>query len=461
MKVLLINISLRPNSEKILMPIGLGYIATAIKRSGHEIVLVDIDADRPTEEEIGRKFENLDYDVALMGCVATGYKFVKRYAAMIKKRKNVMVVVGNSVATSIPYILLNKTDVDVAVMGEGDITVVELLKGIEKNDISGVKGICYKKGSVIIENPAREPIEDLDSLLAIDWDIFNVPKYMEKTKLFVDEPYPIDFDSLRMMPINSARGCVHRCTFCYHVFNNVRYRSRSFASVCDEIKSLKEKYGVNYITFSDELTFRSKKHCVEFVDGMLKANLGVWWRASSRADLFGKNDLDIVTKLKESGCASLGGALESANKEILREMNKKITVDQFKEHMLILQKVGITTHTSIVVGYPQETPSTLQETFDCCYEANLYPSVGYFLPQPGTPMYDYAIKMGKIKDEEEYLLIANDRQDLTVNLTSMSDEEFQSVVRNGLKNLAVRLKRNMKDEELIKTGHYRNPVKLP
>jgi anaerobic magnesium-protoporphyrin IX monomethyl ester cyclase len=128
MNILLINVSMRPESPLKLFPVGLGYIATAIKNAGYKFDLIDIDAHRYTDSQVEKMIQKEKYDVVCMGCIVTGYKIIKELSKVVKKHlPNSIIIAGNSVATSIPETLLRKTMVDIAVMGEGDITIVELL----------------------------------------------------------------------------------------------------------------------------------------------------------------------------------------------------------------------------------------------------------------------------------------------------------------------------------------------
>lgn len=456
MKVLIINISLRPESPQLLFPIGLGYIASAIDRAGFDLEILDIDAHRYTDEEVERFIKEKDYDVAAFGCIVTGYKIVKKLAKVIKKYKKVPIICGNSVASSIPDLLLSKTQVDIAVIGEGDITIVELLKAIENNEsLQQVNGIYFKQDGKIISTPPRSFIADLDTIPLINWDLFDIDIYISKSKEYVNEPYPINYDLIKAMPVNTARGCLYRCSFCYHVFMNNKYRVRSPQSICEEIKILKEKYDINYVGFSDELTFYSIKQCENFIDTMLKENLEVYWVADCRADLFKEKDFDLAVKLKESGCVGLGYSLESANEDILKAMNKKMNPSQFTVQTKVLQAAGIATWTSLVLGYPQETEESIKQTFDCCCDNNIYPSTGYILPQPGTPIYEYAIRTGKIKDEEDYLLSVGDRQDFSINFTQMEQSRIEQLVKENLLRISNELNIGLDEKKLIKTGVYR------
>jgi radical SAM superfamily enzyme YgiQ (UPF0313 family) len=222
------------------------------------------------------------------------------------------------------------------------------------------------------------------------------------------------------------------------------------------IKFLQENYGINHIQFFDELTLFSKEQAEKFADYFMDNNIKIFWEADCRAGLLGEKDIELAKKLKKAGCVVLGFSLENADEEILRAMNKHINLDQFVEQIGVLKKAGIVPRTSLVIGYPQETPETIKKTFDVCSNAGIYPSTGYLLPQPGTDMYDYALEHGIITDEEEYLLKMGDRQDFTVNFTKMGQEEMERIVKENLKKISEQLNLELSEEHLIKTGHYKS-----
>ena len=339
MKVLIINISLRPKSDKSIFPIGLAYIATAIKNAGFDFMLYDMDLLRPSQEELEDFIKNNDFDVVAFGCLVSGYKHVKSLAKTIKKYKNVPIIAGNSVATSIPEILLKKTKVDIGVYSEGDITIVELLSALKnKTSLEDVKGIFFLKNGEVFFTKPREMVHNLDSLPFIDYDIFDVEKYIKSSRAEVSEPYPLEYEKIRMFPVNTARGCIFNCSFCYHVFKNKRYRFRSMENIGQEIKLLQKKYGINYIIFYDELTLFSKERVREFIDYFKKENLNFFWAADCRAGLFKEGDLEFAKELKSVGCQVLGYSLESTNEEILKAMNKFITMDDFVQQTKILHQ---------------------------------------------------------------------------------------------------------------------------
>ena len=459
MNILLINIALRPESKVKLFPIGIGYIATAMKNAGFDFDLLDIDAHRYSDNEVDDFIRSKKYDVVAMGCIVTGYSKVKDLCARVRKiHDDACIIVGNSVATSVYEILLSKTEADVAVMGEGDITIVKLLEAIEsKKNLSTVLGISYRKNGIIHRNPPQPAIENLSALPHIDFSLFDVEIYIENAKEQISETdVPIPREQLRALPLNTARGCVANCTFCYHNFRGYNYRYRSMESILDEIRSMIDTYRLNYILLGDELTLFSRKRAEEFADAILESGLHFYWEATCRADCFTKeSDVEIMRKMKRAGCVSGAFSLESSNAAILKMMNKHITVEDFKRTARLFWQAGITPRTSLVIGYPIETVETIRDTFQVCEDCKIYPSAGYLLPQPGSKMYEYALGGGYIHDEEAYLLAMGDRQDLRLNMTKMTDEEMENAVMEGLSKCNTDLAIGLDKEHLVKTQYYR------
>jgi len=170
--------------------------------------------------------------------------------------------------------------------------------------------------------------------------------------------------------------------------------------------------------------------------------------------------LRAAQKMKASGCVAVGFSLESGNPEILDMMNKKIEASFFAEQVHILREVGIVCNTSVVFGYPIETPETIQQTFDMCLQARVYPSIGFLLPLPYTVMYEYAKEHGFITDEDAYLDAITERQDICLNMTTMSDAEIMDEIKKGASKLNQALALGLAEEKLIKTGGYKKMTNL-
>lgn len=456
-RMLFINPCLRPGAARKFAPVGLGCILTALRRAGYDFDLIDMDADDLDVAAVAERIKGKTYDLCGFGCIVTGLGLVQDLARVVREGSpDCLIVAGNSVATSIPELLLRNTCVDVAVLGEGDVTIVELAKALCAGSTwKSVPGIAYLEGGRLVKTARRPVIADLDSLGFPDWSIFEIEKYnLGMTQLTV-----VDDERQVVFPLNGARGCPYDCTFCYHVFKGEKYRKYSDRMIRDEFVRLTQEFKATFIYFWDELSFPNVPSVTRLVEKLEELPFRTSWQGVSRADLFTAKDTGIVKRMHETGCRSLGFSIENASPEILRAMNKKITHANTVQHASVLWGNGITPLTSIIFGYPQETPETIAATLDLCEQCNIYPSVGFLQPLPGTPVYQWALEGGHIRDELEYLLAAGDRQDLHVNLTAMPSDELMACVIEGLEKLSRKMGLEFKNP--LKTGVYQKPKCAP
>lgn len=453
MNVLFINPCLRYKSQTKYPPVGIACILTACEKAGYSYDFIDMDVDELTVDDVDSLMKGKNYDVVGLGCIVTAFKYAKELAEVARRHNpNCLIIFGNSLGMSIMETALTRTEADILVIGEGDITIVELLEKIKIGQSwKNVPGIAYLKDGEVTQSPHRPVISDLDILGFPNWTLFNLKKYISLTMAST----VVEHENYVLMPLNAARGCPYSCTFCYHCFKGQKYRHFSAKAIRAEFVRLYEQFHATEISLWDELTFDTLKSTKIIVESLESLPFSVTWSASSRANLFDKKSLPLAKRAYNAGCRSIGFSIENADPDILKAMNKKIDHNKTIEHVATLHEAGITPLTSIVFGYPQETPETIKKTLDLCERCNIYPSVGYLMPLPGTVMYTYAQEKGYITDEFDYVMRLGDRQDLHVNLTSMSDNEFIDCVNSNLRQLANRLGVKVKDP--MKTGVYQKP----
>ena len=458
-KLLFVNPCLRPGGFTKLLPVGLGSVMTYFHENDYEFTLLDIDINEYDDAYVENYIENNHFDFILIGTIVTHYKWIKWFVNMTKKQQpNAKIIVGNSVASSIPELFLQKTKCDVVVIGEGEISGYEAVEAIRLGkDLSNVEGIAFRdnQGNVI-ENKPREAAK-INDFPFINWDFFDVERYMRKPNVNLDVGKKKG-DAHRSLPVITARGCAFKCTFCHYVFWNDPYRNRSPKSILGEVKQLIEKYNVDYIEFWDDLSFASAHQVEKICDAIIESGLKFKWDASIRVDLFSRaglsfeDSLRVAKKMRQAGCFLCGFGLESGSQEILEMMNKKIDIAAFLTTVYILQEAKIIAEVSLVFGYPIETKKTIKESFDMCLKAGLYPSIGFLLPLPYTVMYDYAKANGFITDEDRYLESITERQDICLNMTKMSDEEIMNEIKIGAGKLNKMLGLSLTEDTYIKTG---------
>jgi anaerobic magnesium-protoporphyrin IX monomethyl ester cyclase len=417
MKVLMINPPIRTIDEHPPnFPTGLALIAAIIREDGHEVKVIDLNAERKTEEEV-EKISFKDYSVICIGSLVSTYSYVKELMKIIKeKAPKSKIIIGNSLSVMWKYLLENGADI--IVHGEGDESIKEIIKKIhEKKSLKGIKGTSFNGK----RNLTRDVSKDLNQYPYPAYDLFPTEKYLKS---------PID-DATANPDMNMvvSRGCPYNCNYCYKNFGR-KYRLRSVKNVMGEIKILKEKYGVKALVFCDDNIGINNDWLMEFCREMGK--MGLEWGCMTRVDspILNKKTLK---RMKNSGCKSIGFGLESASEEILKNMNKNATPKQMENALKMVRNSGIRADGSWMFGYPGETLKTAKKTIEFCYKNNVPLWWGYTTPYPETPLWDWAIKNGKIKEEEmeDYILKLNDVQDFVINLTEIPDKDFHKLWKYG------------------------------
>lgn len=468
MRILILNPSLRPGSATKYFPVGVASIMTYLKSRGWTYDFLDIDIDDLSDTDVEAYIASHKYDVFMAGSIVTHYKWMKWLTHTIKKyHPSAKIIIGNSVAGSIPDVFLKNSAADIAVVGEGEVTTDDVLDALKSGrDLSEVEGIAFiNAAGEVVKTARRKAMKKLDDFPIIDWDDFAKDKYFAKSYAGAEGLAFEDGFVPKVMPVVTARGCAFKCTFCHYVFWDDPYRYRSPENILAEIRRNIETYGANYINFWDDLSFASLNQAERLADAIIESGLKFNWNAAVRVDLFGnpKHTYErrklVAEKFLRAGCLNLGFSLESGNQEILDMMNKHVEAEYFFEQIQILKEVGITCSTSVVFGYPIETKETIKETFDQCLTAGVYPSIGYLLPLPATGMYEHAKIHGHIVNDDAYLDSITERQDLCINMTKMTNEEVMGHIKKGAAELNEMLQLGLSGDKLIKTGGYRNHTK--
>lgn len=445
MKILLINPPIREWSKPNIFPLGIGYLAAILLQKKHNVEILDINGHRWDKVEVENKISKANFDIVGIGGIVTTYKYVKWLVLVLKQyHPDKKIIIGGSVGSSIPRIMLENNPVDIVCIGEGEKTIDELIVTIEnKSDLSQVKGIWYKDDSgKIIKTEKRPPLKNLDGIPFPAWDLFPMETYLKNPVGAPNQNKWIDGSADEDVPLSinlyATRGCPYQCIYCYHDFMGYGYRNRSAENVVKEIETLYRKYGVTYFHFVDDEFVMRKDFVYEFcalLKGLLKElNQKLTWGCTGRANLMTE---DLISTMVDAGCVLIGYGIESGSQKMLDLVKKKVTVEQAKNAIRLTKKYLGWADCSFMIGYPGETKETIRETIDFCKELDLTPEVIFFLtPYPGTALYSMALQQGKIKNEEEYILgLGEQGEKVRVNFTNFSDEELVSTQEYMIKEL--------------------------
>jgi len=423
MRVLLINCPIRLDANPNCIPYGLATIASVLRIAGFEVEIYDINALRPSKEEIIRALKKIHWDVVGISGLVTTYGFQKWIIPQLKTmHPQALTVSGGGLSTASSDLLFENTVLDVAVLGEGEETMLDLCRNLVKGEsLSKVAGIRYRDNGRIMANKLRKNIKDLDNIPMPAWDLLPMDVYLENP-IWGDvannsSGFRSDVRVKRSMNIISSRGCPFSCNYCYHLFGRSNYRFHSAQNVMDEIETLVEKYGVDFVGFVDDNMMASEERLVSFCDLLGKRGLPITWGCHGRVTSARPH---LLERMAETGCVWIGYGIESGSQQMLDAMNKRTTVEQARKAIIETRKAGIFPNTTFIFGYPGETRETIQETVDFKRELGLECGSFYATPYPGSPLYEQV--RDRIKDEEAYISSLGNATEFSINLSDFDDE---------------------------------------
>jgi anaerobic magnesium-protoporphyrin IX monomethyl ester cyclase len=430
--ILLIFPPLRTWDRPRNFPCGTGLIAARLRKEGYKVGVIDVNGLRWSHEQVMEKILTYNTKVIGIGGMISVYRWVRTMTGILRERlPETKIILGGSVGTSIIDTALRNLNVDVISIAEADDTILELLPAmLNSDDLKNIRGLAYLEEDQVVKTAARPQREDLNSLPYPAWDLFPMETYLANPVVGVG----------RDIDIISSRGCPYPCQYCYRIFGR-QYRGRSAENVVGEMLELYHRYNVDFISFQDDCFVIDKKRVHDICDMIDSEGMNIRWSCTGRVNIC---DLELLKRMKASGCVSVSFGLESGSNTILQRMKKNTTTEKARKAIENCRQAGLRAPVSFMTGYPGENIGTMMETVEYCKELNI-PLTALMItcPYPGTPLYDEAMsnpdlfkkflkKYGKTAsdglsiayDEEQFVLEIGDAVDLTINLSDMSDDEL-------------------------------------
>ena len=203
-------------------PQSLGYLAAVCRNAGHEVVIYNQDVYHWTDEHLTSYLDQEKFDVVGMGSCGGYYQYRKILnlcEAVNQSKQRPFLILGEHMVSPEPEYFLRKTGADAIVIGEGEVTIVELLEVLQnKKPLDTVNGIAFLRDGVMIATPERELVVDVDSIPFPAWDLFPMDHYSLLRMPHIK-------NNERCMPMLSGRGCTFKCNFCYRMDKGFRPRS--------------------------------------------------------------------------------------------------------------------------------------------------------------------------------------------------------------------------------------------
>jgi len=421
MKVLLINPPwrIKPKSlwsgiSGILPPLGLGYLASMLKKEGIAVEILDLNALQKPPEALADFLK--DKTCQWIGITATTnlISSAKKLAEISRAyQPGAKIVLGGVHPTVLPEEVLSWPEVDFVVRGEAEQTIIELLK---EKPVPEIKGLSYRVEGKSLHNPDREFIADLDEIPFPAYDLLPIKKYL---------PALGGYKKLPALSVITSRGCSGACTYCNNFFGR-RVRKRSAENVIAELSLLKQDYGIKEIYFYDDSFTEFPGKVIDLCRKMEEAKLDLSWSCFARINLVNE---DLLRAMKTAGCHHISYGIESGSPELLSAINKKVSLEKIREVVAMTKKAGIDLLLGFMLGLPGETRETMEATKKLALK--LDPAMAIFditTPFPGTELYQWAEKNGYLKTKkwDEY-----DLYTMVMNLPTVTEGELRQAYQSA------------------------------
>lgn len=406
-----------------IMPLGVLYVSAALKASGAaNVYTLNLNHQDNDDETVLRdRIER--YSIDIVGCGGISGQFIEIYPLFQTVRRiapRVKIIVGGGMITADAVSAMEafEATVDYGCIGEGEITVPELVTAICGNrPTSGIKGLIYRENGEWVITPRREDIMDLDSIPFPDYAGFDYDKYLASNGEIED--------GIKYSPVAiiGGRSCKYNCTFCFHPSGS-RYRQRSLNSIFAEIDYLISHYEVNYIALREELFASDEQRVLDFCERIKTYPLV--WSIQLRVDSVSHR---MVEALKNSHCRYVFLGIESADNRILKSMRKNITIEKVEYALNLAISAGLDTRSTIILGDEVETVESAYRTIDWWQKHRKYSSIvmDMIIAFPGSTLYNHARKNGRIPDPVEFL---KDGCPIINLSTEMSDNDYLKLVED-------------------------------
>ncbi|MEK7232985.1 MAG: radical SAM protein [Elusimicrobiota bacterium] len=378
-------------------PFGLCHLAAVTREQGYKTMIFDAEALGLSVEETTQ--EALRHKPNYIGLTATTPAIVSaaRVAEKIKQAApGVQVIVGGCHVTAVPEEALSAfPSFDIAVVGEGEVTILELLRCLDQAMIpERVPGLAFRLAGAVVRTPPRPLIKDLDTLPIPAFDL--LPR--------LDRHYSVTAQSVDRFPAVSlitSRGCYAKCTFCDTSVTGNTMRGHSAAYVARLLKLVQQRYGIRCVMFEDDNFLAFRKRLKELEAHIEREHVDMTWSCTSRVDIAHRETLDLAKRL---GCWQVSYGMESGSQKILDFYDKRITVSQSARALQMTQDAGLHTKGFVILGGPLETMETLEETRSFVTSAALDDiSITYFTPYPGAAVWGVCEQYGSFDRNWERL----------------------------------------------------------
>ncbi len=358
---------------------GLGYLSAVLDRTGYNVSVIDMNNKAGNTQKRISGIRNSD----MIGISIKSYTLENSLSLLktIKatKTKATLIAGGPHVSLDSQNFLRNNK-FDIAVVGEGEKTFLELVK---KSSLGRIRGIAFRKGDEIIVNEKREWIKDLNKLPFPKYDNFDSVQ---------------DKGRIEYYPLVTSRGCPYNCSYC-SVGNLIgkRWRARKPRNIINELLNARKKYkSMEFKVLDDNFTMDIKR-AKELCQMLINEKLNFSWSCPNgiRAD---RLDMELLQLMKDSGCHTIALGIESGCKPVFNKIAKGEKLEHIKSAVSMANRAGIKVDGFFIIGLPSSTYIRDKQSIAFAKKLGLdSASFGLLVPYPGTPVWKWTKKNRDVK----------------------------------------------------------------
>lgn len=397
-------------------PIGLAYVAAALRAHGHQVRILDCRTERkrsvpiPRElsglqeyypfndrspfklysgfyhfgmsrEEVRGALEHFPADVVGISSSFTPYhEEAVEIARMVKEQDpRKMVVMGGAHVSCDPAGVLQSPFVDYVVLGEGEGRFVSLVEQIERGCTGApdwIDGIGYRKGGMIRIAPLQSFIADLDALPYPARDLLEAARYRIKNK----------YSTM----IITSRGCPQRCAYCStHRVMGGQFRARSPESVVEEIRDCRERLGIEVFDIEDDNVTYDRGRAQRLLQLIINSfGAGTLDLSAMNGISFTALDAELLRLMKRAGFQTINLSLVSTATGTTERMGRPGKSSDFATILAVAEQVGLQVIAYAILGMPDQTIEEMVDTLIYLMGKQVLIGPSIFYPTPGTPLFD-------------------------------------------------------------------------
>jgi len=392
MRVLLIRPLYERKAISPNFPIGLAYLATALRRAGHRPEILDLPIKADPWGELKTVLAHDFYPLVGISALTVQYPGAIQVAKAVRRLvPAVRLVLGGPHPTALPAESLRESGADFVVRGEGEVALVRLADALETGEgLCDVPGLVFREagGEGIRSNPQPEIRPTADSLGFPDYSLVDLGPYLRLPMSEYVRP------NARPMQIVTSRGCVFGCTYCHRLFGR-EFRARSAESVVAEIEYLNREHRINEFLIYDDifnLDIRRAKRTFRLVlDAGVKA--GFSFPNGLRAVPM---DEELMSLMARAGVHTVTVGIESASERVREMIQRRLDLRQVEEFLLLAKRYRMRTQAFFMIGFPGEKPEEIAMTVRYARRLSSldYAFFSFATPYPGTELANQALRQG-------------------------------------------------------------------